>query len=31
VECAARLGLQALQFKNAAQLEEGLRGAGLEF
>ena len=31
VECAARLGLQALQFKNAAQLEQGLRSAGLEF
>ena len=31
VECAARLGLQALLFRNAAQLEKDLHSAGLEF
>lgn len=31
LECAARLGLGTLQFKNAAQLEKDLRSAGLKF
>ena len=31
VECAARLRLQTLQFRNATQLEKDLRGLGLEF
>ncbi len=30
VECAVRCGLRALHFKNAAQLEQDLRNAGLE-
>jgi putative hydrolase of the HAD superfamily len=31
VECAARLGLQTLHFRSAAQLEKDLHNAGLEF
>lgn len=31
VECAARLRLQTLQFRNATQLEKDLQGLGLEF
>ncbi len=31
VECAARCGLRTLHFKNATQLEQDLRNAGLEF
>lgn len=31
LECAARSGLKTLQFKNAAQLDEDLHKAGLEF
>jgi putative hydrolase of the HAD superfamily len=31
LECAARLRLRTLHFRNAAQIEKDLRGAGLEF
>ncbi len=31
LECAARLGLRTLHFRNAAQLDQDLRQAGLEF